>query len=299
MNQIRSTLAQRSKDAESVIARHGISAWLVFLCAMLMSFLAIYTLTLSGAAGQLSRNWEKTLTQSATLRISVVDDEILSDMAVANNILATTPGITSFEEIADDKQLALLAPWLGDNIPAELLSLPRIFSTTIDPDILDEEGLALRLQGELPNAIWDNHQRWRGPLLESAKRLRILSLFSAMIVAGSFMFLIFVSAEASIFSNSQSIALLRQIGAEDDWIIFGFLRKFVLRTVLGAIVGVGIGLIATSALLATRVQTSNIFDNVSITGIQIPRAIMIVVLAGALGYAATYFATNRYLKRIS
>ncbi len=299
MNRNTTSWQKQSKQAESVIARHGISAWLLFLCAMLMSFLSIYTLTLSSTASKLARNWEATITQSATLRITPSTNSPENASEIAKNIFATTPGITEFEEIENDDQLTLLSPWLGDEIPADLLALPQIFAITVDTNIFDEEGLVLRVQTELPSAIWDNHQRWRGPLLDIAERLKLLSNVSTFIIGLAFVFLLFVSAEASMFSNATSISLLRQIGAEDRWISNGFIRKFVLRTTFGACAGVILGTISTLGFLGGSSNNDEMLSVVSFDLSQIYRAIFVILAAAIIGYASTRYATFRYLKKVS
>ena len=43
--------------------------------------------------------------------------------------------------------------------------MPTSIEVVRDPEVLDLEGLRLRLAGEVPGAVLDDHTRWREPLV--------------------------------------------------------------------------------------------------------------------------------------
>ncbi len=298
MKKIKKSGWRSAKDAEKVIAKEGVSSRLVFLSSILISFLAIYALTLSSIATQISNNWEKSISESATFRIPV---EVIREntQIVAENLLETTKGVVSFEEIPFESQVNLLSPWLGDEIPQEVLKLPMLYSIVIDPENFDEDAFTLRAQGEIPGSIWDNHQRWRARLLDSANRLSLTSWTSSFIIAVVYAFLIFLSATASIYSNASKIILLRQIGARDRWILNGFLRKFVVHSVMGAIIGVLIGLLAMYGIVNSNASAAQIFETNVVRDTSIIIAAIIIISAGIVGYISTYFTTSKYLNKVT
>lgn len=283
--------------SENVVARQGIAAWLVLLCAALMGFLSIYTYTLGSIANRLADNWQAALTSSASLRIIAPDDEIDKIAAAATEVLNTSLGIASFEEIPREGQLALLKPWLGGNIPEELLALPRIYAVTINEAQFDEAALLLRLEAEAPEAIWDNHQRWQGPLLKSAARMRLLAWVSTAIIALAFCLLIFLATEASVAANAGNITLLRQIGATDRWIQSGFVRKLTMRAAIGAFIGICLGFVAVYWLVSRGLDRDYLTGGIELGRSHPLAGLVILFLATMLGLFATRGATRRYLER--
>lgn len=286
----------RAKQAERVVARHGVTAWLVVFAAGIMSFLLLYTVALGALANGMAKSWENALLRSATVRIVAPAQDLAEISPVVEEVLATTPGVAGFDEITSDAQLKLLAPWLGDELPENVLSLPKLYSVDLDQSTFDETALTARLKAEAPAAIWDNHNRWQGPLLVSAKQIRTISWLSSGLIAMTFLGLIFITSEATIASNAQSIILLRRIGARDRWIQSGFVRKFATRSLIGSLIGVGTGYFVVNRILAGVASNGTVIEAGKLGG-QMVSALMIVIGAVLFTVIATLWATDRYLKR--
>lgn len=284
-----------SKRAEAIIAKRGISAWLILICAAIMSFLMLYTLSLGNIANNTANSWRDALTDSATVRIHAPEDAMAAEANAVIAVLETTPNIASFEEVTSEAQLTLLEPWLGSDIPTEVLLMPRIFSVQTKGDGVDADAMNTRLEAEAPHAVWDDHLRWRGPLLESAERIKTISWFSTILIGIAFALLIFLAVEASTSANATTILLLRQVGATDLWIRSGFERRFVIRSVIGSALGAGLALIAYWAVIAAQLSTSDLVrDSLGLPWLS---ALLVIFICALLGYFATRASASRYLLR--
>jgi cell division transport system permease protein len=231
-----------------VVPRRGQSVWLIVLSAGAMAFLAVFALALAVSAAQLAQTWSAALSQTATVRLSAPPEEIDEQTAIVLEVLRTTPGIASAEQIAPEDQADLLEAWLGPDLPLDALPLPRLIEVTETPEGPDRQGLRLRLSAEAPGAVFDDHTRWRRPLAEAAGRLRAVALVSLVLIGGVTSAIIALAASAALASNGQVIRVLRLVGARDRFIARAFVRQISLRAGLGALVGTALALGALAAI---------------------------------------------------
>ena len=231
-----------------VVPRRGQSVWLIVLSAGAMAFLAVFALALTVSAAQLAQTWSAALSQTATVRLSAPPEEIDEQTAIVLEVLRTTPGIASAEQIAPEEQAELLEAWLGPDLPLDALPLPRLIEVTETPEGPDRQGLRLRLSAEAPGAVFDDHTRWRRPLAEAAGRLRAVALVSLVLIGGVTSAIIALAASAALASNGQVIRVLRLVGARDRFIARAFVRQISLRAGLGALVGTALALGALAAI---------------------------------------------------
>jgi len=231
-----------------VVPRRGQSVWLIVLSAGAMAFLAVFALALAVSAAQLAQTWSAALSQTATVRLSAPPEEIDEQTAIVLEVLRTTPGIASAEQIAPEEQAELLEAWLGPDLPLDALPLPRLIEVTETPEGPDRQGLRLRLSAEAPGAVFDDHTRWRRPLAEAAGRLRAVALVSLVLIGGVTSAIIALAASAALASNGQVIRVLRLVGARDRFIARAFVRQISLRAGLGALVGTALALGALAAI---------------------------------------------------
>ncbi len=231
-----------------VVPRRGQSVWLIVLSAGAMAFLAVFALALAVSAAQLAQTWSAALSQTATVRLSAPPEELDEQTAIVLEVLRTTPGIASAEQIAPEEQAELLEAWLGPDLPLDALPLPRLIEVTETPEGPDRQGLRLRLSAEAPGAVFDDHTRWRRPLAEAAGRLRAVALVSLVLIGGVTSAIIALAASAALASNGQVIRVLRLVGARDRFIARAFVRQISLRAGLGALVGTALALGALAAI---------------------------------------------------
>ena len=282
-------------QADRVVPPTGFTAWLTLFSAGVMAFLAVFALALSLATGRLADRWGNELARTATVRISAPEGQMAAQTAAALRVLETTAGVDRARAMTDEEQAALLAPWFGPGLPISDLPIPRLIEVIETSDGFDAEGLRLRLSAEVPGAMLDDHTRWRQPLVRAASRLRLLGWVSLILIGAAVGAMITLAANAALAANAQVISVLRLVGAQDSYIAHAFVRRFTLRALSGASVGVFLG--CGAILLLPRAQMEGGFlTGLGFQGWHWIWPLLIPPLAAAVAFAATRLAAQRTLK---
>lgn len=290
-------LIRSDTRGDRVVPPTGYTAWLTIVASAALAFVAVFALALSFAAHRLADRWENELSSVATVRISAPAGQVEAQAEAALRVLSQTPGVADVRALSDAEQAALLAPWLGEDVPVDVLPIPQLIEFREVPPGYDAEGLRLRLAAEAPGAVLDNHARWRRPLVDAAERLRVLGVLAAVLVGGVVAVLITLAAATALAANRQVIEVLRLVGAEDGWIARAFVRRFTLRTVIGAGAGAVAGMAAV-ALFPRRPETEGFLTALGFDGAEWLAPVLLPVIAGAIAFAATRAAAFRALRDI-
>jgi cell division transport system permease protein len=286
------------KQADRVVPPSGHTAWLTSFTAAAMTFLAVFALALSLAAGRLADRWGDALARSATIRISAPAGQMDAQTRAVLDVLATTPGIARARAMEDAEQRALLEPWFGPDLPLDALPIPRLIEVTEDAEGYDSEGLRQRLAAEAPGAVLDDHTRWRKPLAVAAGRLRMLGLTSILLIGGAMAAMITLAANASLAANSQVIRVLRLVGARDAYIARAFVRRFTLRALIGSAVGAVCGMIGVT-FLPSADMAGGFLTGLGFQGAGWLWPFLLPPLAAMTAFLATRFAALRKLKELT
>jgi len=286
------------QNAARVVPPSGFTAQLTSFTAGAMAFLAVFSLALSLATGRLADRWSAELARTATVRISAPAGLILAQSDAALRVLETTPGIKSARVISDAEQSKLLEPWFGPDLPLDSLPIPRLIEVIEDATGPDIEGLRLRLSAEAPGAVFDDHTRWRRPLVDAATKLRLLALFSILLIAVSTAAMITLAANAALSANSTVISVLRLVGARDAYIARAFVRRFTLRAFAGAGVGMLVAVLAIM-LLPSPADEGGFLTGLGFVGWHWLLPFLIPPLAAIVAFWATRSAALRTLKGLT
>jgi cell division transport system permease protein len=285
-------------QADRVVPPSGFTAHLTIFVAGAMAFLAVFALALSMAAGRLADRWGEELARSATLRINAPADQRAAQTEAALAILAQTTGVASARALSADEQAALLAPWFGADLPIETLPVPQLIEVIGDGTGYDANGLRLRLSGEVPGAILDDHTRWREPLVDAAQSLRRLGLIAILLIGGAMAAMITLAANAALAANAQVIEVLRLVGAQDNYIAHAFVRRFTLRALIGCTGGVAFGVIGV-LLMPAASDEGGFLTGLGFQGTGWLWPLLIPVLGALVAFAATLTAARRRLGELS
>lgn len=285
-------------QADRLVPPTGFTARLTLFAAGAMAFLAVFALALSMASGRLAQRWGDELAKSSTLRISAPVEQLAGQTAAALKVLETTPGIASARAMTAEEQKELLSPWFGPDLPVETLPIPQLIEILETQEGYDAAGLRLRLQAEVPGAILDDHTRWRRPLEQAAARLRLLGLLSIALIAAVTGAMITLAANAALAANAQVIAVLRLVGAQDDYIAKAFVRRFTLRAFTGAAAGTVAGFAAVF-LLPEAQSEGGFLTGLGFEGASGAWLLLVPVLAAVVAFLATGSAARRTLKGLS
>ena len=293
-----SALLVGDPQADRLVPPTGFTARLTLLTSAIMAFLAVFALALSLAAGRLAERWGEELSRSATLRISAPVEQMAEQTAAALRVLETTAGVASARALSEDEQRALLEPWFGPDIPVETLPIPQLIEVIEGDPGYDADGLRLRLQAEVPGAVLDDHTRWRRPLIEAASRLLAFGWLSIGLIFTAMAAMITLAANAALAANAQVIAVLRLVGARDSYIAAAFERRFTLRALSGAAIGMVAGLVAVWFLPEAQ-EAGGFLTGLGFAGAGWLWPLIIPPLAAGVGFAATRNAARKTLRGLS
>jgi cell division transport system permease protein len=286
-------------QADRVVPPSGFTAQLTLFAAGAMAFLAVFALALSLAAGRLAEQWGEELARSATIRIAAPEDQQQAQTDAALRILETTRGVAQARALSDAEQSALLAPWFGAELELDSLPVPRLIEVIETEEGMDAAGLRLRLAAEVPGAVLDDHSRWRDPLVKAASRLRTLGWVSIVLIAAVTAAMVTLAANAALAANAQVISVLRLVGATDDYIGRAFIRRFTLRALIGATVGMVLGMIAVLLMPRGGDETASFLTGLGFQGLHWLVPLLIPPLAAAVAFFATRAAARRTLEGLS
>lgn len=280
-----------------VVPPTGFTAQLTVFSAAAMAFLAVFALALALATGRLAERWSTELAQTVTIRVSAPPEQLDDQVATVMQVLETTPGIAEARKLPAEDVEKLLEPWFGPDVPVEVLPVPRLIEVSESGDGFDAEALRLRLQAEAPGAVLDDHTRWRRPLVDAANRLRILGLFSLLLIGAASGAMITLAAKAALAANGQVIRVMRLIGARDITIATAFVRRFTRRAAGGAAIGTLLGMIAIWALPPVE-QAGGFLTGLGFQGWGWVWPLTIPLVAAAIGFGATRSAALAILRKV-
>ena len=196
-------LLRVDRQADRVVPPTGFTARLTwFVAGGAMAFLAVFALALSLTAGTLANRWGAELANSATVRITVPAEKRAAQTEAALRVLRSTAGVAEARALTDDEQAALLAPWFGDGVTLDGLPVPRLIEVTPTCGGFDAAGLHNRLAAEVPGAAFDDHGRWRAPLVQAAWRLRFLGWLALGFIAAAVAVMVTLAANAALAANA-------------------------------------------------------------------------------------------------
>ncbi|MBR9766188.1 MAG: cell division protein FtsX [Rhodobacteraceae bacterium] len=291
-------LLRGEPQADRVVPPTGFTARLTLFAAAAMTFLAVFALALSLATGRLASNWSEELARSSTLRISAPAEQIAAQTEAALQVLATTGGVARARALSREEQQALLEPWFGPDLPVDSLPIPQLIEIIEDAQGYDPDGLRLRLAAEVPGAVLDDHGRWRRPLVKAAGRIRSLGLLSLLLIGAVMGAMITLAANSALAANAQVIAVLRLVGARDDFIARAFVRRFTFRAFWGAVLGMGLGLAALLALPEAQAE-GGFLTGLGLRGWHWVWPFVLPPVAAMVSFLATGGAARRMLRRLA
>ncbi|MDP0927512.1 cell division protein FtsX [Paracoccus onubensis] len=283
--------------ANRIVPPTGFTAHLTLFSAGAMAFLAVFALALALATERLADRWASELSQSVTVRVSGQQQEQEALTQSVLDILQTTPGAGQPRLLDQDEVAALLTPWFGPDMPIDALPVPDLIELPIAGDDFDAEGLRLRLEGEVPGAVLDDHTEWRRPLVSAANRLQALGVISLLLITAASAAMITLAAKAALAANGQVIQVLRLIGARDITIAIAFVRRFTHRAAIGAAAGTVLGM-AAIALLPDMQAAGGFLTGLGFSGWSWLLPLLVPLVAAVVGFLATRWAALKMLESV-
>lgn len=284
--------------ADRILPRTGYTGALTVVLAAAMACLGVLALGLCLAAGRLADTWGAELGKAVTVQIIATGEARSEQTARVLGILADTPGVAGARALTEAEQIALLAPWLGGAWPGIDLPMPQLIDVTPDDPGFDADSLRQRLAESAPDAVLEDHGRWRRPVVEAARALQRLASVAALLIGVALAAMVALAAQAALSAQAQVVRVLRLIGASDGFIARAFVRRFAMRALIGGAAGSVAGtlglMILPPAPLAGGVLTGPGFQGAAWLW-----PLLIPPLAAVLAFAATWAVAMRALRQVA
>ncbi|MFK7866536.1 MAG: cell division protein FtsX [Alphaproteobacteria bacterium] len=222
----------------------------------LLVMLGVLALASALSLQHVSHNWRTGLAQAVSIELPpllTLEAPIAPDQFDASNnqntaqdgriaraiaIALDQPRIEAARLLGAQEIRDLIRPWLGSNIDASRLPIPKIIKLQINPvDPPDFQALRRILQSEIAGARLNDYASWRSNLLGYIGALSFVSygilLLVAVCIGGLIMFL----SLSGLKAHADSITLLHLIGAHDRYIAQQFKRLAVNSSLKASIMG--------------------------------------------------------------
>jgi cell division transport system permease protein len=172
------------------------------------------------------------------------------NVAQAVHILRRTPGVTSVVPVPPEELEALVEPWVDDFKSGTDLPLPRLIDVTIDPRARpDLPALQNRLAEVVAGATVGVEALFRDRAERLAAFLRAWGSGAGIVALLGTLALVGLITWVSLRMNTDSVELLRCMGAPDRYLARQFERHALVSSAQGGLIGCGLALLTVIGLL--------------------------------------------------
>jgi cell division transport system permease protein len=189
-----------------------------------------------------------------TVTIPAVEDPIATerDRERAIDLLQRAPGVTSATAVAPEELEELIAPWVGNVGSTSDLPLPQLIDVTFDSSApLDLGALQAELRQVVPGATLGIEAMSRNRAERLAVFFRAWSgVLGVLILLGALGVAIWIT-RLSLEMNTDTVELIRFMGAPDIYLARQFEWHALLNSVRGGLIGFGLGVLTLILLLWT------------------------------------------------
>jgi cell division transport system permease protein len=230
-------LARRSADIP--FDRDGSGRFLPWLIA-LMVYLAALAAAGALVAGSALEGWERGLAGTLTVELPPAPATGADDLQAALVALRAAPGVVAARALGTAEIAALLAPWLGPDVPPDL-ALPRLIDLHIDTAVApDLAALRQRLARAAPDASLDDDRQWLAPAAALVHGSEALALGIVLLIAGAAVLSVVFATRTGLAVHRDAIELLHLMGAHDAYIVAEFERRALTLGLVGGALGLAL-----------------------------------------------------------
>jgi cell division transport system permease protein len=219
--------------------------WLIGLMVYLAALALAGMMVLQGAI----ERWDSALAGTLTVQLPAGAG---GNVEAALALLRATPGVIRAEPLDAAANAALLEPWLGPDVAANELRLPRLIDLRVDPaQTLDYAALAKRLAAVAPGARLDDHRGWLDRLFDLAFAIELVAAAIVALVTGATVMSIVFATRTGLAINHGTVEVLHLIGARDTFIAAQFQWHALRLGLRGGMIGLVPAVLTLLALSET------------------------------------------------
>jgi cell division transport system permease protein len=271
---------------------------LIFVIAALC-FLAGLTAVAALGANRAASGWQSHLRGSATVLVRPKTGETADGAAArAAEALSGVKGVVQAAALERQQAEALLKPWLGDQVLADL-PVPRLVTLELDPKHpakLGELDVALATAGI--DATVDDHSLWTRDIVRAAWDARAAALAMAALLAGITASVIALATRATLTAQRPVVEVLHLSGAEDHFVAGLFQVRFAKLAAIGGVYG-GAVVMVIAAVLRLTGGARGLTPALPIAWSDLLAPALLPVFAALIGAIAARAAALRLLKSLT
>ncbi len=276
--------------------------WIVALMVYLASLALAGTLVIRDGVARWDRGLNGTLTVELPAASSGRDDGAIE---AALKVLRSTPGVTRADAFDARRTAALLAPWLGTDIDAADLPLPRLIDVQIEPRAgVDLATLGQRLAATVAGAQVDDHRRWLSRVLRTALAVQIVAGVIVALVGMAAVLAVIFATRTGLAVHHGIVEVLHLIGARDGYIARQFEWHALRLGIKGGLAGLALAGLTLVGIAAAATQVGALDDAVrvlpalSAPAIEWALLLLLPVAAGLVAMLTARITVLRALKRL-
>ncbi len=236
-------LIKLSRRTDLPLDRDDLGRFLPWIIGF-MVYLSVLAVAGLLAMDGMAERWRTGIESTMTVQIPASDDPKRDDERVKNvvGVLRAIPEVIRTESIPQPQILGLLEPWIGKDLAAQDLPLPRLVDVDLRPGSNPDMAMITdRLQRAAPGAIIDDHRIWLRRLLDLIHSAQALAgailAFIALATVGTVVF----TTRTGLAIHMDVIEVLHFIGAQDDYIADQFAARAMFLGLKGGGLGLGLG----------------------------------------------------------
>lgn len=241
--------AARTAHAEPLMPIDKAAERPLWVVLIIMAFLAALALLSARIGERHYSSQQANLAGQATIQLNGLTPVNRLDVAQkALTIIKTTQPNIRAARMSDAQSRALIEPWMGSALPAQLpegIALP-ILITLEDSTEAQRDSLRQDLSAAAISVIIDDHSQWSNDISRASRAFRVGSwLILALTVFSGTAASIF-STQSTIAAQSKTVAVFAQVGTPDSFIA----RLLMVRAVKVGLISSAIGTISALMFLA-------------------------------------------------
>ncbi len=195
-----------------------------------MVYLAVLIFAGALLMANIAANWNREMTAGFTVQVPPADGDAPeateARVAAAKKTLMETPGVGEVAVVSPETTALALEPWLGPNIEAHDLPLPRVIEVRYaDRASVDMAALTDRLETAAPGTVVDSHEFWRNQIVSLVGGLETLAMIAIALIGFTAMAAVVFTTRSSVSIQRDVIEVLHLIGAADDYVAHEFQRQ--------------------------------------------------------------------------
>ena len=207
-----------------------------------MVYLAVLIFAGALMLAEIAANWDREISAGFTVQVPAPEGDAAEGLEervdAAVELLSEARGVGEVRVVPPDVTARALEPWLGPDLAAQDLPLPRVIEVRFaDRAVVDRAALSDALERAVPGAVLDRHEYWRDQIVSLVGGLETLATIAIVLIGFTAMAAVVFTTRSSVAIQRDVIEVLHLIGATDDYVAQEFQRQAFWISLSGSLSG--------------------------------------------------------------